>query len=70
MSRKEFEEFIIQSPQYTRLIFCYGPQLFICDDNEYRNLAIQIAYEVWCALEYKQVATCIEQLNNELRDSL
>lgn len=50
MSRKEFEETIKLSPKYWRLVFCYGAELFIFDTdlNEYRNLAIQIAYEVWC----------------------
>lgn len=48
MNHEQFEDFIKQSPRYTRLIFCYGPQLFIRDGDQYRNLAIQIAWEAWC----------------------
>ena len=55
MHRKEFEQFIKQSPQHWRLIFSYGPNIFAFDTslNEYSNLAIQIAYEVWLRSEHE-----------------
>ncbi len=50
MKREQFERIVKASPQYWRLIFSYGINLFLFDEhlNQYRNLAIQIAYEVWC----------------------
>lgn len=50
MKREQFERIVKASPQYWRLIFSYGINLFLFDEHldQYRNLAIQIAYEVWC----------------------
>ena len=55
MDREVFENLIKQSPRYWRLIFCYGPNVFMFDAslNEYSNLAIQIAYEFWLRSDHE-----------------
>lgn len=71
MNRKPFEEYIKASPNHWRLIFCYGPNLFAFDTavNQYSNLAIQIAYEVWQQSSSTTVMTC-RYLNQDEKKSV
>lgn len=46
-AREAFEQFIKNSPNYNRLVFIHGERLFIFEDGQYKNLHVQLAWEVW-----------------------
>lgn len=46
-SKTAFEQFIKNSPNYNKLVFIHGERLFIFEDGQYKNLHVQLAWEVW-----------------------
>lgn len=46
-SKTVFEQFIKNSPNYNKLVFIHGERLFIFEDGQYKNLHVQLAWEVW-----------------------
>lgn len=46
-AREAFEQFIKNSPNYNKLVFIHGERLFIFEDGQYKNLHVQLAWEVW-----------------------
>ena len=48
-SKTAFEQFIKNSPNYNKLVFIHGERLFIFEDGQYKNLHVQLAWELWQA---------------------
>lgn len=46
-AREAFEQFIKNSPNYNKLLLIHGERLFIFEDGQYKNLHVQLAWEVW-----------------------
>ena len=46
-AREAFEQFIKNSPNYNKLVLIHGEHLFIFEDGQYKNLHVQLAWEVW-----------------------
>lgn len=44
--REQFEQSIINSPSYQKLIFQHGERLFIFEDGQYKIAAVQLAWEL------------------------
>lgn len=48
-SKTAFEQFIKNSSNYNKLVFIHGERLFIFEGGQYKNLHVQLAWEVWQA---------------------
>ena len=46
-SKTAFEQFIKNSPNYNKLLLIHGERLFIFENGQYKNLHVQLAWEVW-----------------------
>lgn len=61
-SKTAFEQFIKNSPNYNKLVFIHGERLFIFEDGQYKNLHVQLAWEVWQAQQKR-----IDAIEQEVR---
>lgn len=43
----EFEQWVKSTSHYPKLMLIHGERLFIKEDDQYKILAIQLAYEAW-----------------------
>lgn len=44
---KDFEQWVKSTSHYPKLMLIHGERLFIKDGDQYKILAIQLAYEAW-----------------------
>ncbi|MFW1952198.1 hypothetical protein [Acinetobacter beijerinckii] len=44
--REQFEQSIMNSPSYQKLVFQHGERLFIFEDGQYKIAAVQLAWEL------------------------
>lgn len=52
----EFEQWFKNKSFYYQLVFIHGERLFLRDQQMYRILVVQIAFETWSEFQCKQEA--------------
>lgn len=50
----EFERWFKTKDFYSQLVFIHGERLFLRDEQVYRILVVQIAFEAWSEFQCKQ----------------